>query len=96
MRRRSFEQWKVYSEKGIRCRRVFSQQNGSAYYRAAIQKRNDTAIANIAITLIFQCDKLLRGLIEHLKTEFLEKGGIKEEMARARLEARKDKYGGNK
>lgn len=96
LRVRNLEQWNVNSEKGIRCRRVCAQQNDSAYYRAAIQKRNDTAIANIAITLIFQCDKLLRGLIEHLKTEFLEKGGIKEEMARARLEARKDKYGGNR
>ena len=50
-------------------------------------------IANIAITLIHQCDVLLRGLIERQKREFKEKGGIKEEMYRARKDWMKKKNG---
>lgn len=88
LRVRGLELWDYNSVKGAQCRRVCARHNHSAYYRDAIAVRNDTAIANIAITLIFQCDKLLRGLIERLKQEFLENGGIREEMTRARLQAR--------
>ena len=51
--------------------------------------RTDTAIANIAITLIYQADVLLRGLVERLKCDFVERGGIREEMTRVRLQSRK-------
>ena len=56
----------------------------SAVYRQKIQERSDETIANIAITLIHQCDKLIVGLIEWLKRDFVEKGGIKEQMYQAR------------
>ena len=51
--------------------------------------RSDETIANIAITLIHQCDVLIRGLIEWKKRDFVEKGGIKEEMYRARKDWQK-------
>lgn len=88
LRVRNLELWTKESEKGIQCRRVCAAHNDSAFYRDAITKRSDVAIANIAITLIFQCDKMLRGLLEKLKSEFLEKGGIREEMTRFRLQYR--------
>ena len=56
----------------------------SAIYREKIQERSDETIANIAITLIHQCDALIIGLIEWYKRDFKENGGIKEEMYRAR------------
>ncbi|MBO7418733.1 MAG: four helix bundle suffix domain-containing protein [Bacteroidaceae bacterium] len=37
-------------------------------------------------TLIHQCDVLLKGLIGWKKRDFIERGGIKEEMYRARVE----------
>ena len=52
--------------------------------REKIRERSDETIANIAITLIHQCDVLLRGMIEWMKRDFIENGGIKEEMYRAR------------
>ena len=58
----------------------------SAIYREKIQQRSDETIANIAITLIHQCDKLIVGLIEWLKRDFIQKGGIKEQMYQARKE----------
>ena len=88
LRVRDLEEWGFTSEKGQQCARACRAHNDSAYYREAIKTRSDAAIANIAITLIFQCDKLLRGLIERLKQDFLEKGGIRESMTRARLKQR--------
>lgn len=88
LRVRNLEMWDMKSAKGEQCRKACAAHNDSAYYRAAIQDRNETAIANIAITLVFQCDRLLRGLIEYLKKDFLQNGGIKEEMTRARLKSR--------
>lgn len=45
----------------------------------------DEKIANLAITLIHQCDKCLRGYIERLEKDFVEHGGIREQMTAARL-----------
>ena len=56
----------------------------SAVFREEIKERTDETIANIAITLIHQCDVLIKGLIEWKKRDFKENGGIKEEMYRAR------------
>ena len=80
--------WALDSEKGIQCRQVCMKHNDSAYYREAIKVRGDEAIANIAITLIHQCDTLLRKLIEHCKHDFLVHGGSREEMSRARIKYR--------
>lgn len=85
LRVRGKELWVPESVKGAQCRKVCAHHNDSQFYRDRIPLRDDTAIANIAITLIFQTDLLLRSLIEHLKVNFLQKGGIKEEMSRARL-----------
>ncbi len=46
-------------------------------------------IANLAITLIHQCDLLIQGIIEWKKRDFLERGGIKEEMYKARKDWQK-------
>lgn len=49
---------------------------------------DDETLANVAITLIHQCDKMLAGLFEHQKLQFLQNGGIKEQMTKARIDAR--------
>ncbi len=41
-------------------------------------------LANVAITLAHQCDRMLTGLLEYQKKQFLENGGVKEQMTRAR------------
>ena len=40
---------------------------------------------NIAITLIHQEDVFLRKLLDRLQRDFVENGGIKEQMSRARI-----------
>lgn len=58
-------------------------------YRQAVNNRTDETIANIAITMLHQFDVLITRLIEAQKQRFLEEGGIKEQMYRARVQYRK-------
>ena len=60
----------------------------SEYYRKAMPERSAETIANIAITLIHQTDWLLNKLIEKLEIQFVENGGVKEQMTKARKEYR--------
>ena len=71
----------------------FTEADDYDFIREKIKERSDETIANIAITLIHQCDVLIRGLIEWKKRDFKEKGGIKEEMYRARKDWQKRNFG---
>ena len=84
LRVRNLSLWNINSEKAVQTRRVCARHNESAFYREAIVKRSDETICNIAITLIHQADMLLRNYIERLQADFLQNGGIKEQMYNAR------------
>lgn len=56
---------------------------------------SDETLANVAITLIHQCDKMLAGLLEYQKQQFLQNGGIKEQMTKARIDAGKNQSSQN-
>ena len=86
LRVRGLEQWKLDDPRSVKTRAFCKAHLDSAIYREKIRERSDETIANIAITLIHQCDVLLRGMIEWMKRDFIENGGIKEEMYRARKE----------
>lgn len=86
LRVRGLEQWSINGDKATAARTACSRHDDSAYYRNAIELRNDVAVANIAITLIHQTDVLLRKLIERLKNDFVKGGGLREEMYRARVD----------
>lgn len=60
-------------------------------YLNILPERDDRTIANLAITMIHQESYLLLRLIERAKADFLERGGIREEMSRARRDWR-DKH----
>ena len=97
LRVRGLQLWS-YDDPRCRQARAFCKAHlDSAIYREKIKERSDETIANIAITLIHQCDVLLRGLIEWMKRDFKENGGIKEEMYRARKDwqRRNGYYGGS-
>ena len=84
LRVRGLEQWRYDDPRCVQTRAFCKAHLDSAIYREKIKTRSDETIANIAITLIHQCDVLIKGLIEWKKRDFLEKGGIKEEMYQAR------------
>jgi four helix bundle suffix protein len=94
LRVRGLEQWPYNDQRCVQTREFCKRHLDSAVYREKIIDRSDETIANIAITLIHQCDVLIKGLIEWQKKNFLENGGIKEEMYRAR-KAYRDNNGFN-
>ena len=86
LRVRGLEQWAYDDPRCVQTRAFCKAHLDSAVYREKIQDRSDEVIANVAITLIHQCDVLIRGLIEWKKRDFILRGGIKEEMYQARKE----------
>lgn len=91
LRTRGLEQWSEEDERYIQARKVCGEHNNSAYYRALLPNRSAETIANIAITLIHQADYLLYRLLERLKQDFLQNGGVREQMYNARLGVRENK-----
>ena len=90
LRVRGLHLWLENSEKHEQARRVCAAHNEPEYYTDAIKERSDETIANIAIILIRQTDYLLKHYFDRVKLDFLENGGIREEMTRGRLQWRKD------
>lgn len=90
LRVRNLELWAEGSDKHEQARRVCATHNESEYYRNAIEERSDETIANIAIILIKQTNYLIKKYFEFIKQDFLENGGIKEEMTRERLKWRSE------
>lgn len=85
LRTRQLETWPANGPKALQTRHFAQNHNRPEDYMPQIRVRTPEAICNIALVLIHQCDVLLERLIESLKKEFLEKGGVSEEMTRARL-----------
>lgn len=69
-------------------RKYCSKHNETDTYREIAPKRDAETLANLCITLIHQEIHMLFNLIERAKKDFLEQGGIREEMSRARREYR--------
>ena len=88
LRVRHLEQWALTDAKYLRTRAVCRNHNDSAYYRQAIEVRSDHTVANICITLIHQDDVMLHHYIDRIKSDFLQNGGIREQMTRARIAER--------
>lgn len=84
LRVRELNIWDLNSEKAVQARKVCKEHNDSAFYRKAIKERDDETIANIAITLIYQEDVFLRKYLDTIQRQFLENGGIREQMSQAR------------
>ena len=86
----NLELWKSgdkrYEYTRARCR----EHSDREYYNGILPDCTDEMICNIAITLICQVDLMLRNLIEYHKQEFLQQGGIREEMTRGRLAYRRE------
>ena len=91
LRVRDLCKWDINDKRSKQTRLVCSKHNDTAFYTEAIKTRSDETIANITITLIHQTDVFLRKLIERLQDDFLQNGGIREQMTRARLDYRKNK-----
>ena len=76
--------WDSNSDQFQNARSWCRQHTSPADYMRVCELRNDETIANIALILLHQTDYLLMKLLQKLKNDFLENGGIREQMSQAR------------
>lgn len=89
LRVRDFPQWGKDSKEALYARKLGSQPDESfETYRPFMHTRPPEVLANIAICLIHQTNYLLDQLVRRLEKDFVEKGGLRERMTRARLNHR--------
>jgi four helix bundle suffix protein len=81
--------WDKNSREALYVRRLGKKDNLSYEdFREFIETRPAQVVANILICLIHQANYLLDRQLRRLEQEFLEQGGLRERMTRARLAAR--------
>jgi four helix bundle suffix protein len=81
--------WDKNSEKAVFVRALGRQVDESyETYKTYLETRPPETVANILICLIHQANYLLDRQLRQLEKAFLESGGLRERMTRARLSAR--------
>jgi four helix bundle suffix protein len=89
LRVRKQKLWDKNSRKAQFVRRLGTQKNRSYDpYRTYVETRPAHIVANILICLIHQTNYLLDQQLRQLEKAFLEEGGLRERMTRARLSVR--------
>ena len=84
--------WDKNSKEALFVRKLGQKDQGSyEAYREFLETRPADICANILICLIHQTNYLLDQLLRQLERAFLEEGGLRERMFRARTEARRKK-----
>ena len=88
--------WDKDSKEALYVRKLGAQKNQSyETYRSYVETRPPEVIANIAICLIHQTNYLLDQQLRRLEKDFLEQGGLRERMFKARLDYRNRSEGRN-
>ena len=90
LRTRHLEQWLLDDPRTKQIQEYSKTHNRPKDYTKDIDKRSPEALCNIAITLIHQFDNMMGRLLDRLQKDFVEKGGIREQMTAARLGYRND------
>lgn len=89
LRVRRHELWDKNSKQALFVRKIGRSEDESyESYRTYFETRPPEIVANIIICLIHQTNYLLDRLIKKLEEDFIEKGGLKENMFKARLNRR--------
>ena len=82
--------WDVDNERQQRLREFCHSHNDYSDYEPLVAKMNDEEMANMALTLCHQTDKMMCAYIEKLEKQFVTEGGIKERMYAARTGYRQE------
>lgn len=89
LRQRGMRKWEKSDREALYVRRLGSRKDESyESYRSFIETRPAEVVANILICLIHQANYLLDQQLRQLEQEFLQAGGLRERMTRARLAVR--------
>ena len=76
--------WNADSGRQRKLREFCHSHNDYSDYEPLLSKMNDEEMANLALTLCHQTDKMMCNYIENLEKLFVTEGGIKERMHAAR------------
>jgi len=89
LRARDLATWEKSSKEALYVRRL-GRESPASYesYRQFVDTRSAEVVANIAICLIHQTNYLLDRQLGRLEKDFVEQGGLRERMTRARLASR--------
>ena len=82
--------WLKDSKRQQRLRDFCHSHNDYCDYEPLLAKMNDEEMANMALTLCHQTDKMMCAYIEKLEKQFVTEGGIKERMHAARTGYRQE------
>ena len=89
LRQHGHKLWDKNSKEALYVRKLGKKDNLSYEdFRGFIETRPAEVVANILISLIHQANYLLDQQLRRLEKDFLEQGGLRERMTRARLAAR--------
>ena len=89
LRVRDLPVWPKASKEALYVRKLGKRPDETfETYRTFFEDRPAAVLANIALCLIHQANYLLDQQIRRLEKDFVEKGGIREQMTRARLNHR--------
>ncbi len=92
LRVRDLPLWTKDSKEAMFVRRLGNRPHATyETYREFVETRPPEVVANIAICLIHQANYLLDQQIRRMENEFVEHGGLREAMTRARLQHRDGK-----
>jgi len=86
LRQHGFSQWDKNSHEALFVRKLGALNDESyGFYRSYVETRPAEVVANILICLIHQTNYLLDQQLKQLEQDFLNEGGLRERMTRARL-----------
>ncbi|MPM76091.1 hypothetical protein SDC9_123086 [bioreactor metagenome] len=89
LRQHDLPLWDKNSKEALYVRKLGKKEDLSYEdFRKFIETRPAETVANILISLIHQANYLLDRQLHRLEQDFLEEGGLRERMTRARLAAR--------
>jgi four helix bundle suffix protein len=89
LRQRGHALWEKDSKEALLVRKLGAKKDASyGSYAAYLETRAPEVVANIIICLIHQTNYLLDQQLRRLEKDFVERGGLRENMTRARLEHR--------
>lgn len=94
LRQHGLRKWEPNDREALYVRKL-GARNDESYesYRSCVETRPAETVANILICLIHQANYLLDQQLRKLEQEFLQAGGLRERMTRARLANRANTQG---
>ena len=89
LRTRKLRIWETDSKEVEAMRELGLSHSDSNFFLELAESRNDEVIANMAIVLLYQEDVLLRKHIEKQIKRFVDDGGFRESLTKARKDKKR-------